>query len=403
MRKRVAFSAVLAGLCLLAAACGGGGGGGAAEQTASGASTTGAGTSGEPIKLGYVGDFSDIYSFYDIPIREGAKFAVDEINANGGVRGRKLELIARDGKNDQEESIRAAEELLTDRGVNYMIGTTSDPFLAIGTLACQSNVPISTGDSTAPTLVQDIGECAYQIVMSDNVQGAVAGEYAAKKGYKTAFLLGSSEIPYTNNLPRYFSEAFEKAGGKILTREEFRIDAGDYSAQVTKIRNFSPKPDVIFTPMFVPDTPVLMRQLRAQGVDIPVISTDGNHDPSLLKAGKAVEGMVFTTHALPRRGTELGDFFDRYREQTGKDASSVVTAVGYDEIQFVKAALEKAGSADPQALMDALGQTSIDGLTGKITMNPETRHSEKPVTLVQVKNGGFSFVDQFFPQFVPEP
>ncbi len=400
MLRRLAILIVLAIACVLAAACGGGGnnGGGAADETGGGGDQ-----SGEPIKIGYVGDFSEIYSFYDIPIREGAHFAIDEINAEGGVLGRKLELIARDGKNDQEESVRAAEELLTDRGINYMIGTTSDPFLAIGTLACQHGVPISTGDSTAPTLVQDIGDCAYQIVMSDNVQGAVAGEYAAKKGYKTAFLLGSTEIPYTKNLPRYFSEAFEKAGGKVLRREEFRIDAGDYSAQVTKIRNFSPRPDVIFTPMFVPDTPVFMRELRAQGVDIPVVSTDGNHDPSLLKAGKAVEGMVFTTHALPRPGTKLSDFFDRYREKTGKEPSSVVTAVGYDEIQFVKAALEKAGSADPQALMQALGRTSIDGLTGKITMDPETRHAQKPVTVVEVNNGKFSFADQFFPQFVPEP
>jgi branched-chain amino acid transport system substrate-binding protein len=393
--KRSAVVSVLSLLSLFLAACGGGGGERSGGQP-------GGGDKG-PITIGYVGDFSNVYSFYDIPIREGAQYAVEEINANGGVLGRKLELITRDGKNAQEESIRAAEEMLTDRGVDYMIGTTGDPLVAVGTLACQSGVPISTGDSTAPTLVGDMGDCAYQIVMSDNVQGAVAGEYAAKQGYKTAFLLSSTEIPYTNNLPRYFTASFEESGGRIVGREQFRIDAGDYSAQVTKIRNMSPKPDVIFTPMFVPDTPVFMRQLRAAGVQIPVISTDGNHDPALLKAGAAVEGMVFTTHALPREGTALGDFFSAFREKTGKDPSSVVTAVGYDEIQFIKAALDKAGSADHDALRQAMATTSIEGISGKISMNADTRRSEKPVTVVQVKDGRFAFVDQFFPKVVPEP
>ncbi|MBW3592067.1 MAG: ABC transporter substrate-binding protein [Actinobacteria bacterium] len=384
----------------LAAGPGGGGGDGGGGG---GAETGAGGESGGTITLGYVGDFSDIYSFYDIPIREGAEFAIDEINGDGGVLGKQLELVAIDGKNDQEQSIRAAEELISDRGVAYLIGTTSDPFIAIGTLACQEGIPVSTGDSTAPTLVQDIGECAYQIVMSDNVQGGVAGEWAAKQGYETAFLLGSSEIPYTDNLPGYFAEAFENAGGEVLGREEFRIDAGDYSPQVTKIANMNPKPDVIFTPMFIPDTPVFMRQLRAAGVDIPVISTDGNHDPSLLKAGNAVEGMVFTTHALPEAGGELGEFFDRFEQETGKPPASVVTAVGYDEIQFLKAALESAGSADPEPLKEALASTSIEGVSGSIEMNADTRRAEKPVTLVEVKDGEFALVDQFFPEFVPEP
>jgi branched-chain amino acid transport system substrate-binding protein len=392
MLRRVATFAAIA---LLAASCGDDDNGGGAES--------GGGENGGPITLGYVGDFSDIYSFYDIPIREGAEFAIEEINAEGGVLGRKLELVSRDGRNDQQQSIRFAEELISERGVNYMIGTTSDPFIAIGTLACQPGVPISTGDSTAPQLVADIGDCAYQIVMSDNAQGGVAGEYAAQQGYKTALVLGSTEIPYTNNLPRYFSEAFERAGGRILGREEFRIDAGDYSPQVTKIANMSPQPDVIFTPMFIPDTPVFMRQLRAAGVDIPVVSTDGNHDPALLKAGDAVEGMVFTTHALPREGTELGDFFARFEQETGNAPSSVVTGVGYDEIQFLKAALEKAGSAEPEAIMEALATTTVEGVTGEIAMDPETRRSEKPVTLVEVKGGEFAFVDQFVPEFVPDP
>jgi len=117
------------------------------------------------IKIGHPGDFSGIYSFYDSPVRHGAQFAIDEINAAGGVLGRKLELMARDCRNDQGLGVRLAEELIRD-GAVYLIGTTGDPFLAQGSVACAASVPISTGDGTAPTLVGDIGECAFQICMS---------------------------------------------------------------------------------------------------------------------------------------------------------------------------------------------------------------------------------------------
>jgi branched-chain amino acid transport system substrate-binding protein len=389
---------LLAVVCLVglvAAACGGDGG--QTQQESEGQQEQ------APIVIGYVGDFSDVYSFYDLPVRDGAQFAVDEINADGGVLDRELQLVARDGRNDQAETVQLVEELLSE-GVNYIIGTTGDPFVAEALVACGMNVPISTGDGTAPTLVADAGECAYQLVMSDNVQGAVAAQYAYDQGYRNAFMLRSKEIPYTGNLPTYFEQSFEKLGGSIQGEEQYRIDAGDYSAQVTAIANLSPQPDVIFTPMFIPDTPVFMRQLRAAGVEIPVISTDGNHDASLLDAGRAVEGMVFTTHALPQPDTELADLFTRYEEETGEAPSSVVVGIGYDEIYYLKQAIEDAGSAEPQALIDALGRVEgFQGVTGEITMDPATRRAQKPVTLVEVKGGELTYVDQFYPEFVPEP
>jgi len=258
----------------------------------------------DTIKIGHPGDFSGPYSFYDSPVRKGAELAIEEINQAGGVLGKKLELIAQDCRNDQGLGVRLAEEMIQD-GVVYLIATTGDPALAQGSVACASDTPISTGDGTAPTLVGDMGECAFQICMSDNIQGALAAEYAYKKGYRKAYMVYSTEIPYTKNLPTYFQKAFEKLGGKVLGYELYRIEAGDYSAQVTKLANLEQKPDFIFTPMFLPDTPVFLQQLRAAGIKTPVISTDGNHDASLLRSGPAAEGLVFTTHGYPAPGSRL--------------------------------------------------------------------------------------------------
>ncbi len=366
------------------------------------AAEEGAPAEAQPIKIGYVGDFSEIYAYYDQPILDGARFAIEEINAAGGVLGRPLEVVFRDNKNDVALGTRLAQEVL-DEGVVYMIGTTADSFLAQSQLVCQAGIPTSTGDSTAPTLTQDI-PCAYQLVMSDNVQGAVAAEYALDQGYRTAYLLGSEEIPYTANLPRYFQETFERGGGEVIGQDSYQIGAGDYSAQVTKIAALEPQPDVIFTPMFIPDTPVFLRQLRQAGVETPVISTDGNHDAALLETGaRALDGFVFTTHAFPAEGTPLAEFDARYEEETGSPPVSVVVGVGYDEIYALKSAIEAAGSAEPDAIAGALATVVWDGVTGTIRMNPDTRRWEKEVSLVRMDGDVMTLAGAFYPSFVPEP
>lgn len=360
--------------------------------------------SGEPIKIAYVGDFSDVYSFYDLPVRNGAQFAIDEINVAGGVLGRPLEMITQDGKNDQALSIQLLEEILAEGDVAYIIGTTGDPFLAQATVACGQGIPISTGDGTAPTLVGDAGDCAFQLVMSDTIQGALAAEYAYEQGYRNALVVRSTEIPYTDKMIDYFTEAFERLGGAVVAEEQFRIGAGDYSALATSIANMAEQPDVIFTAMFIPDTPIFMRQLRSAGVETPVISTDGNHDASLTDAGQAVEGMVFTTHAFPNTGSPLAEMFGKYEAATGNAPDSVVYGIGYDEIYMLKQAIETAGSAEPAAIIDGLKQlANFAGVSGTVTMNPDTRRADKAVTLVTVENGELTFLDQALPEFIPEP
>jgi len=326
---------------------------------------------------------------------------VEEINASGGVLGRQIKYVALDGRNNQDETLRATQELI-DQGASYLIGTSGDPFLAQATLACTAGIPISTGDGTAPTLVGDAGPCAFQTIMSDNYQGAVTAEYALSQGYETAFLLRSTEIPYTNDLPDYFAAAFENGGGKIMGEEEYRIDAGDYSVQVTTILALDPAPDVIFSPMFIPDTPVFLRQLRAAGVEIPVISTDGSVDASILEAGDAVEGLVATTHAWPAEGNAMAKFYDKFEKATGAAPDSPVVAIGYDEIYLIKTVIENAGSSEPAAIIAALANlTGFEGVTGKLSMNPTTRRADKEVTLVVITGGEIRFLDQLIPEFVP--
>jgi branched-chain amino acid transport system substrate-binding protein len=387
---------VLLTLALVGAACstseegGGGGGGGGGEK----------GT----LLIGFPADLSDIYAYYDQPMQEGAQFAIDEINEAGGVLGYTLELKTIDMRNDVAEGTKATQQLI-DEGAVYLIGTTGDGILAEGAAACGAGIPISTGDGTSPTLVGDMGDCAFQILMSDNVQGATLADYAIQQGYKNAYVITSSEIPYTANLGRYFPEAFQSGGGAVVATDEYKIGSGDYSAVVTKIANASPTPDVIFTPMFVPDTQVFLRQLRQAGVTTAVVSTDGNLDPSLAEAGeKALDGFTFSASACPPEGDpDIQAFFAAYSARYGKDPSSVVAALGYDEMYVLKTAIESANGVEPSAIIQALSNVSYSGVTGAITMDPATRRAQKSAALVQMDGTTFTCLGQpGYPSFVPE-
>ena len=396
LRRSFAFVFALA---LLGAACSTSD----SSSDTSGASGSGA-ASGEPIVIGFPADLTTDWAYYDSPMEEGAQFAVDQINANGGVLGRPLELKTVDMRNDVAEGAKVTQQLIDD-GAAYLIGTVGDGILAEGQVACTAGIPISTGLGTAPTLVGDMGTCAYQLVMSDNIQAAVLAEYALGQGYKTAYVLGSNEIPYTKDLPVFFSDAFEHGGGTVVATDEYKIGAGDYSAVVTKIQNQDPAPDTIFTPMFLPDSAVFLRQLRQAGITTPVLSTDGNADAALLDAGaKAIDGLTFSNSVCTAEGDpDVQAFYDDYKAANGKDPSSYVAVIGYDEVNAVAQAMTDAGSTDPAALMEQLSKLDYTGISGHIVMDPETRRANKPAALIQMDGTNFTCLGQpDFPTYVPQ-
>jgi branched-chain amino acid transport system substrate-binding protein len=393
---------LIVGLLLIAvaamtlAACGG-----SDEETTDGAS------GGGVFKIGYSADLSDGYSSYDTPVLQGVEFAIDEINEAGGINGMMLELEYKDNKNDKALAIQTTQELINS-GIQYMVGTTADNVTAINRMAGDKEIPSDTGDGTAPNLPKDNGEFSFQYIMGDNVQGAAMANYCyTDLGYKTAYLLRSQDVAYTANLPTYFSDVFQKLGGSIVGTADYKLGAGDFSAQVTKIQNANPKPDMIYTPMFMPDTPVFLKQLKAAGVDIPVVTSDGNDTPDILTAGpEALDGMILTTFAYPEPGTALADFYANFKAKTGADPETVIVANGYDLIQVLKAGLEASGGEGGAKLRDAIANLSGVKLstTDDFIMDPTTRQAKREVCLLKMDGDEFTFVKYLpYPSYVPTP
>jgi len=405
MKRMKTVLAIACALPLVLTACGSSSDGGTSSPQPDATSSGEAAPSADPIIIGFPADLSTTYAYYDQPMLEGAQMAVDEINEDGGVLGRPLELRAVDIRNDAGEATKQTQALI-DGGAVYLIGSTGGVITAIGNVACEAGIPTSTGDGTAATLVDDMGDCAFQMIMNDTIQGATAAETALSEGYRTAYLIGSPEIPYTENLPKYFAEVFTAGGGEVVGETSYTIDSGDFSAVVTKIANARPAPDVIFAPVFPPDTPVFLRQLRQAGVTTPVISTDGNLDPSLADAGgDALDGFIFTAPVCLVDGDpKIGEFYENYQSRYGSEPSSVIAALGYDEIMMLAAAINAEGSAQPDAIKAGLLATSYSGVTGQVEMDPTTRRVKKAAALLKMDGANFTCVEAVrFPVNVPNP
>jgi branched-chain amino acid transport system substrate-binding protein len=415
MRRRLfaLLGAVLVlGLALAAAGCGGGEAGGddgggeatapADTGTAAGGGETGE-ASGEPItlRIGFSAALSGPYAAYDVPLLNGMEFAAQEINAAGGPVT--VEIVSKDNKGDQTQTLTASQELL-DEDVNLQVMTTADAGPAVAQLVSQAGGIISVGGNTAPAIVRDGGERTFAFVFGDNQQASAGAQYACDQGYKTAYTLGSPDIPYTKDMPTFFADAFAQiCGGEIVGEDTFKIGQTEFGPQVTKIQNASPAPDVIFSPIFVPDSGAFLKQLRAAGVETPFVSTDGN-DTTLFadSGGSAVDGTVYSTHGFNAPGSAIEEFVQAYTEWKGEPPeSNTFEAIGRDNVYAYVAAVEAAQSTEPDAVLAAvLALKDVPLLTGTMTMDPETRLPTKEITLVQMQGTEFTLLEVLIPSYI---
>lgn len=360
----------------------------------------GSGSGGSTYPIGYDSSQTGLLAYSDVPASKGVQLAIKEINAKGGIAGKwPIELTLQDNRSEAAQSAVVAQDLISKK-VQFLICTSdADPCTAAGQIAQKASIPTMSTAATSPVLPGSVGNFMFMSVFGDNTQATALADYATKTGYKSAYLLCSPDSSYTSKSCDYFTTVFEKKGGTIAGRGSFTLGAADFSAEVTKIQNMSPAPDVIMTPAYPPDAPTFIKQLRAAGVQIPVISIDGVDSVDTISAGgPAVEGLVFTTHGFPAEGTPMAKFWADYEAEYKAPPDSVFAATGYDLIKIVEAAVAAAGSTDPAKVRDAIDNLeNVQGATGAISYKGQDRIPLKTVYLVTVKDGKFQLLDTVQP------
>jgi branched-chain amino acid transport system substrate-binding protein len=373
--------------------------------SACGSSTGG----GDKIKIGGGFALTGDESALDLPAANGAKLAVKEINAAGGVLDKQIDFIVHDSQYKMDVTAQTAKQFIEEDKVQAMIGyTDTDSVLAAGPTIQAAGIPFITVGATSPKIPSQVGDMMFLAAFGDNVQAAAGAEYALAKFGKNAYLLWDKGVEYTTLLGAYFKARFAEAGGTIVLEDSYDDEATDFSAQIAKIKALSPQPDFYYLSAMPYNIGPLAKQMRDAGIDGPIVGGDGYDTPDLVSvAGAAANNVFFTTHALmdSSGGTDgIKKFITAYNAEYGHDPENAFAALGYDTVYLLVDAITRAGSMDPQTLKSAIeGTKSFAGITGAITFSADAHVPQKGVTIIDVENQVFTLGAEVVPEKVPAP
>ena len=365
---------------------------------------TSAATAADEVILGYFLAATGELAPYDS--EPGARCMVDIINDKGGVLGgKKLKLIAKDMKGDPALSATVAQELIDDGAVVLLGPPTDTTLIPGGQIAAPLQIAVLSVGSTQVQWPAAVPEVAYLVPYGDNASASSVAAWAIKQGYKTAYLLISHDIgSYSLVTPQYFGDAFEKLGGKVLGQLNWNFGTNDYSPQVTEIKNLNPRPDVVFAAWIMPDGGVFARQMKAAGLDMPILGTDGLDDPSLIEVGGEGANLVtFGTHGFPSDGSALKTFYDECTKR-GFTVQNIFFGLAGETVEVIRLAIEKAGSAEAAAINAALKELeNAPGVTtDSITFKGRGGVPLKRLAIVGVREGKFTLMERILPDYVAD-
>jgi branched-chain amino acid transport system substrate-binding protein len=330
---------------------------------------------------------------------EGVQMAHKEMPT---VLGKKVELFVVDNKSDKVEAANAVKRLIEKEKVVAIIGTYGSSLaMAGGEVAEKAGVPM-VGTSCTNPLVTQGKKFSFRVCFIDPFQGAGAATYAYKDlKLKTAALLVDISNDYSVGLASFFTKSFTKLGGQIVANLKYQAGDQDFTAQLTEIA--SKKPDVLFIPSYFAEGAIIMKQVKELGAKFQVMGGDAMDNPQIVEiGGAAVEGFVHTTFpydpSMKNMSPMAKKFTENWKKAFPSKEPNVNAALGYDTYLLVLDAIKRAGKAEPAAITKALVATKgFEGVTGSTTINA-THDAEKPVGLVQIKDGKKTYIGSITPQ-----
>jgi len=346
------------------------------------------------IKVGEFASLTGKEATFGQSSHHGTELAIDELNASGGVLGRKLKLLTEDDQSKAGESKTIAQKLISRDGVVALLGEVASSRSLEAAPICQENkIPQISPSSTNPKVTQ-IGDYIFRVCFIDPMQGAALAQFAREtlKAKRMAVLTDVSTA-YSVGLADYFKQAFIKGGGEIVVEQKYSGGDRDFKAQLTTIK--AAGVDALFVPGYYTEVGLIARQARELGLTYPLFGGDGWEAPELIQiGGAAVEGCYYSTHYSPEvKDPAVQKFVASFKAKYGS-VPDAMAALGYDSAMLLADAMKRANSTDGPKVRDTLAATKdFPGIAGKITIDAN-RDAQKPLVILEVTNGDFHLVKQ---------
>ena len=381
--KKVLLTAGLVSLALGLGACSNAGSNASADKGSANGTKT--------FLIGGMGPLTGGAAAYGNSVKNGSQIAVDEINAAGGVKVGEdtymLKLSFKDDEATEDKAVTAYNSLM-DEGMNALLGaTTSGSTLAITDLSNKDGILQITPTGSAKDIT--VNDNVFRLCFTDPLQGSTIAKYVLENNYDSVAVLYNNSDEYSTGVYEAFKAELEKEGkGSIIVdTESFTTQDIDFSTQLTKIKAVAPK--AIFIPAYYEAVAQITQQAKAAGIVTDFIGSDGWDGVLAQVTDKsAVEGAVFLITFLATDIAEnVKKFVDTYKTNFNATPDQFA-ADGYDTVNVIKAAMEKAGSIESADLIAAMTEIKVDGLTGSVSFEA-SGEPDKSAKFVTIKDGEY--------------
>lgn len=353
----------------------------------------------DTIKIGYVSDLTGGTAMWGTAGMYGAQQAVKEINEAGGVLGgRMLELVTADGKGEPADSVSGFQNMVT-QGIVASVGTNfSSCNIPMADVADEVKVPIigTAASNELVTISEDgvLHPYSFRMCFIDSYLGTVIGNYAAKNlGIKNAALFTVAGNTNSESVGAFVKDAFLANGGKIVAEEQCQENDLDFRAQLANIK--AAEPEAIFVIMNnYSMTANFAIQARELGIEAQLLGHDGWDSAELAGAAEgALEGGIYFTRIgfNDPKAKALGELIMANYPMETMEAECLF---GYDGVMWIADAIERAGSADPTAIRDALEATEVfEGMIGTLVMDAATHNPSMACAAYKCEGDAFVYVE----------
>ncbi len=334
--------------------------------------------SSDSIKIGANLELTGTNASFGNSAKNGIDLAVKEINDNGGVFHRKLEVVTADNRSDTADAVSAMQKLV-DQKVLAIIGPmTSSGMIASAGINSDAKIMAITPSASNPAVTIDparnkVRPYVFRATFIDPFQGRLMADFAVKDLHATkAAVLVDSSNEYSKGLGEFFSTQFEKLGGKVVAREAYLQKDNDFRAILTTIK--ATNPDIIFIPGYYQEIGMIIKQARSLDINVPIIGGDGWDSSKLAEiAGpENLKNTYYSTHYSPQDTTKsVVEFIAKYKAayNTMPDSFAVLS---YESVYMIKAAIEQAGITDSEKIATAMSTLkTLTSVTGEIKIDQD--------------------------------
>lgn len=341
----------------------------------------------EPVRIGVIQPLTGSVAYNGTSDVNGSRLAVEERNRKGGVLGRMVELVIEDGQCKPANSVNAAEKLIQKDKVTVISGAfCSSSTMAVMPVVEKNRIPLVTGVSSMAGLTERGNRWFFRATETDALLAKSFAKILVNNlKLKTIAYIGVNDDWGRGGVSE-FSKQIEALGGKTVLKEYFDHGTTDFYTLLTRLR--ANQPDGIFVAAETQDGSLLVKQLKELGVQSKVFGVGSWATNDFVKlAGAAAEGIYAAvpyaaTMDTPRNRGFVSVYQSKHSEFPGKYA-----AAGYNAINIIMDAIERAGSTDAEKIRDALAKTDYEGPNGHFRFDPKGQAYGFTVVLVQLKAG----------------